>query len=76
MNQKEIEKKIRKNIELIFDSLTRNREHIKLLTLTNNSDAVYKLKDEDWVKITGFKIEARKGFEVAINRDLVSLVFD
>jgi hypothetical protein len=39
---------------------------IQVLTLCSDADAVFQLKDEDWVKICGLEIEYRILFEQAI----------
>ena len=78
VNEQVIEQ-ARKNIELIIGKLRNRKEEIQLLTFTNGYEGIFLLKDDDWVKITGFNITARLGFEQAIRNpktiDLLTLMF-
>ena len=83
MNEKLPEKKkidqARKNISDAVANLYKNKEAIELLTLTRGYKAIFRLKDEDWVRFSEMNISMRPAFEKVIQTpdsiDLLKLQF-
>jgi hypothetical protein len=49
-------------------AFAKSKTAISLLTLRNEPDAIFLLKDEDWIKFSGFEINNRPSVE-AVLRD-------
>ncbi|MDO8973822.1 hypothetical protein [Reyranella sp.] len=70
---------VRANITLAVGNLADNQAAIELLTLTRGHEAMFALRDEDWVRFSGLNLSARLGFEMLMKqenvRDLLKLRF-
>lgn len=79
MGKKSIETKAREAISEISQRLIDNRRAIELLTLTKGYKSIFSLKDDDWVRLTGYALSSRASFEIVARQervaDLLELAF-
>lgn len=65
----ELSEKQKATIKMLGLVLAQEKSVIQLLTLIREPIAIFKLKDDDWIKITGLQISYRGIFESTISED-------